>query len=911
MGKSLVQEIARLYQAYADASALEVTALKAAMICPALILQKPHRASKTKEHVACVDRRLTLWKQGNFLTLLEEGNAIQHRLSSLPHKKLEEDQIARKFAEYIMHGKLRNATRFLSEDNIHNNSPLSLDTQVNNVQTVRDILREKHPARQPLHPSTIIDIEHPPTQHSIIIEEITGTSILNSTLHTEGSAGPSGLDASAMKRMCTSFQTASFNLCEALAKVARRIASSCVDPEPLKPLTACRLIALDKCPGVRPIGIGEVSRRIISKAVLSTIQHDIRDVIGSRQLCVGQKSVCEAAVHAVNDLYRDRSTEGILLVDASNAFNSLNRNATLANAMRICPALGTILVNTYRSDPRLYIDGETILSSEGTTQGDPIAMAMYAVGTLPLIQQLEISSQAIQVWYADDSAAGGKIECLRQWWDKLQELGQAYGYYTNSSKTWLVVKEEFYEEAVICFEDTDIQITTEGRRYLGSTVGTNAFTQDYVRTKVAEWESELEKLTKIASSQPHMAYCSLTQSMKSRWSYLLRTTTNIAALLQPIEDILRQKLIPAITGKQHINDEERKLLALPPRLGGLGIDILTQSADRLYKNSRAITDLLTRSILEFKKQDKPLNAHEQQKHICDQVKRKNNDELRKRADETFTEVDRATQRAMELAQEKGASVWLTTLPLQEHNFALHKGQFRDAIALRYGWRPNGMAIKCACGMNNSVAHALSCTRGGYVIRRHDEIRDLTATLLRDVSKAVETEPSLQPLTGEALSGRSSNQEDNSRLDIKCTGFWNPSQDAFLDVRVFNPLASSNLSVSSEILFRRNEREKRRAYDQRVCEIEHACFTPLVFSVTGGIGPSADIFYKRLAHLIANAKGLTYAKVISWIRCCLRFSLLRSAITAIRGTRPRKLISDTDNIILSSSEARLASDTDLI
>lgn len=171
---------------------------------------------------------------------------------------------------------------------------------------------------------------------------------------------------------------------------------------------------------------------------------------------------------------------------------------------------------------------------------------------------------------------------------------------------------------------------------------------------------------------------------------------------------------------------------------------------------------------------------------------------------------------------------------------------------------------------------------------------------------MQVEPSLQPLTGEVLNGRTSNREDNSRLDVKCKGFWNPSQDAFMDVRVFNPLASSNLSANSNSLFRRQEREKRRAYDQRVREIEHACFTPLVFSVTGGIGPSADIFYRRLAQLMAGVKQIPYAKAITWIRCRLRFSLLRSAITAIRASRPRKVFAElgSDAILAITAEAQL-------
>ena len=102
--------------------------------------------------------------------------------------------------------------------------------------------------------------------------------------------------------------------------------------------------------------------------------------------------------------------------------------------------------------------------------------------------------------------------------------------------------------------------------------------------------------------------------------------------------------------------------------------------------------------------------------------------------------------------------------------------------------PSGMPTRCSCGKSNDFGHALTCARGGNIIRRHDEIRDLTATFLWDVSHFVETEPPLQPLTGETLHRKTSNQEDNSRLDVKCHGFWYPSQDALFDVRGFQPLS---------------------------------------------------------------------------------------------------------------------------
>ena len=78
-----------------------------------------------------------------------------------------------------------------------------------------------------------------------------------------------------------------------------------------------------------------------------------------------------------------------------------------------------------------------------------------------------------------------------------------------------------------------------------------------------------------------------------------------------------------------------------------------------------------------------------------------------------------------------------------------------------------------------------------MIRWHNEIRDVTASLLGEVTQNVEIEPSLQPLAGEVLRGRGANMEDAARVDVKCTGFWIALQDAFLDVRVFNPLASCN------------------------------------------------------------------------------------------------------------------------
>ena len=134
--------------------------------------------------------------------------------------------------------------------------------------------------------------------------------------------------------------------------------------------------------------------------------------------------------------------DAVLLIDASNAFNSLNRSAALHNIRILCPTLATFAINTYRKPAGLFITGgKEIKSPEGTTQGDPIAMGLYAVSLQPLITHLNLFSSARQCWFADDAIAAGILEELKIWWDELVTDGQLLGYFPNAKKCWQITKE--------------------------------------------------------------------------------------------------------------------------------------------------------------------------------------------------------------------------------------------------------------------------------------------------------------------------------------------------------------------------------------------------------------------------------------------------------------------------------------
>ena len=132
-----------------------------------------------------------------------------------------------------------------------------------------------------------------------------------------------------------------------------------------------------------------------------------------------------------------------LLIHVSNAFNALNRAAALHNIRVLCPVIAVYAINTYRHSARLFITGvKEIASAEGTTQSDPLAMALYAVSNQHLITSLQAMSHAKQCWFTGDSSGAGTISEIKQWWDGLNTLGPDIGYFPDAKKSWIITKQE-------------------------------------------------------------------------------------------------------------------------------------------------------------------------------------------------------------------------------------------------------------------------------------------------------------------------------------------------------------------------------------------------------------------------------------------------------------------------------------
>ena len=190
-------------------------------------------------------------------------------------------------------------------------------------------------------------------------------------------------------------------------------------------------------------------------------------------------------------------------------------------------------------------------------------------------------------------------------------------------------------------------------------------------------------------------------------------------------------------------------------------------------------------------------------------------------------------------------------------------------------------------------------------QRHDTIRDLLTSHIGKVCKNVETEPLLQPLDNEVFNLQSTVTSRDARLDMKAGGFWTPGVTAFFDVRVTHVNSRSNQSKSTATIFREQENEKKRKYNQRVMDVEMGTFTPLVFGTNGGMGVDCQNFLSTLASKLSSKNSEAYASVISWLRIHLSFAILRTVHRCVRGSRtPFKSREVSEDFALAVASLRL-------
>ena len=283
---------------------------------------------------------------------------------------------------HLLRGQVCSAVRFIT-DIVSGGGVLAYGSPSGFLsKSVADALREKHP-----EPCCSGDDAFLPCDSllPVLDVDITADYVERVAHSIQGAAGLGGSTAMQWHSYLLRYDTSSAHLRDAVVGLAHHLANMVVEWEDIRALMANQLIALDKCPGVRPIGIGEALRCVL---ILVRLLHWLLVPILKKSVGrSGLRAGMEGAVHAVKELF-DLNYDagwGLLLVDAKNAFNSLNRVAALWNARFLWPHCSQFLFNTYRGYAALFLQGSSdyLLSKEGVTQGDPLSMMLLLCSGYP------------------------------------------------------------------------------------------------------------------------------------------------------------------------------------------------------------------------------------------------------------------------------------------------------------------------------------------------------------------------------------------------------------------------------------------------------------------------------------------------------------------------------------------------
>jgi hypothetical protein len=489
-----------------------------------------------------------------------------------------------------------------------------------------------------------------------VLTDVTVTEEVVATVAAKlsGGAGPSGADPVAISNWLLRFGKESELLRQEIAAVTEWLSNSNPPWAAYRAMMAGCLIALDKQPGTRPVGVGEVWRRLMAKCVIKVAGRKATAACGTMNLCAGLSAGIEGAVHVLQDAPRiiarqeaarraartegtemghgqgqedDAGVEGTdtplltqppdptpiatpeqddpvihLMVDAMNGFNELGRKAMFWTVGHLWPAGARFSFNCYRHQAKLVMRREgrpahIILSKEGVTQGDPLSMILYGTALVPLAKRLvDETPEVIQPWYADDAAMAGRASKVRDAMRLLQQWGPDRGYFPEPAKSIVVCERESRERAQETLQEFKF-VYKDGHRYLGGFLGSPTARREWLEPQIALWKHGIGELTKVARRFPQTAFAGLARSFQSEWTYLQRVTKGVGEEFAEVERAIEQEFLPTLFDEKREGLEKlTQILRLSAKQAGLGIPSPRETARRNYRTSVTATNLVQAAL---------------------------------------------------------------------------------------------------------------------------------------------------------------------------------------------------------------------------------------------------------------------------------------------------------------------------
>ncbi|GJR17450.1 putative reverse transcriptase domain-containing protein [Tanacetum coccineum] len=230
--------------------------------------------------------------------------------------------------------------------------------------------------------------------------------------------------------------------------------------------------------GIRPIAVGTIWRRLVSKVAMKGVGKEMSKYLSDFQFGVGVSGGAEAILHSVNRVLSEYHNDGslaMLTVDFSNAFNLVDRSALLHEVRVKCPSISLWVDFLYGQASRLYIGDTHIWSATGVQQGDPLGPLLFALILHPLLHKIKDSCKLLlHAWYLDDGTVIGDSEEVARVLDIIKVSGPGLGLELNIKKTkifWPSCNGMKLREGLF---PVDIRRPSSGLKLLGGAISKDA-----------------------------------------------------------------------------------------------------------------------------------------------------------------------------------------------------------------------------------------------------------------------------------------------------------------------------------------------------------------------------------------------------------------------------------------------------
>ena len=612
--------------------------------------------------------------------------------------------------------------------------------------------------------------------------------------------------------------------------------------------------------GIRPIAVGSIFRRLVSKLACSFVSNEVADYFKPQQLGFGIKGGCEAAVHSVRSfILQDSSAEVLVKLDVKNAFNSVERDTLCHMIKEKIPKLYSYLWQCYSEPSKLFYNGQTIESCVGCQQGDPLGPAIFSLAIQPVLENLKSN---LNIWF------------------------QAIGLLLNFSKCELFFCPSFPSKSQ-AQAITEFSILAPNIRII-SRDNLSILGSPLLETGVPSlFKKLLEKFNILASNithiNPHMALYILRHCFWiPKLNYYMRCCPfwKFFSFCESFDSSIRSVLENMINIK--FTTSSWKQASLPIIFGGLGIRAVSDIALPAFLSSIHACSSLIDSILSFSSVEFRLEFLNEAENLW--LSKSQNSRLPSlpylqkswdtpliqiKYDSIFTNVSLREKAILLSLSNKESGAWLEALPSPQLGTLLDKVSLQIAVSLRLR-TPFCHPHLCVCGseVDSFGLHGLSCTKSAGRISRHACINDI----LKRAFNSAEIPCILEP------SGLF--RDDGKRPDGVTLIPWKGGRCFVWDVTCADTVAPSHLVGSSKHAGFAASAAEQLKHSKYKGILDTHLFCAFAVETLGPWSEDAKCLLTELGTLLKRSTGIPMAKAFKQ-----SIAIQRGNAASVLGTIP--------------------------